>query len=49
MLDSSPEIGRVPLQPEGITELREQFRSPGAEALTDGREVDLQELSLIHI
>ena len=47
MLDSSPEIGRVPLQPEGITELREQFRSPGAEALTDGREVDLQESSVL--
>ena len=47
MLDSSPEIGRVPLHPEGITELREQFRSPGAEALTDGREVDLQESSVL--
>ena len=43
MLDSSPEIARVPLSAEGIPALREKFVSSGAESLWEGRNVVLSE------
>jgi acetyl esterase/lipase len=43
MLDSSPDIRRTPLRAEEIPELREQFRSPGTEALRVGRDIDIRD------
>jgi acetyl esterase/lipase len=43
MLDSSPEIARVPLRAEGIEALREKFLSSGTASLLGGRDVDVSE------
>lgn len=43
MLDSSPEIARVPLRAEDIQALREKFVSSGAQSLREGRNVDVSE------